>query len=385
MDASNDPLIVAQNLRTVISNARSDTEERRCLTLEVVEALIDGGLLRLAAPASLGGYEAEPRVALSVYEELAGVEASVAWLVWNNSLPALQSRHILLDSARKELFEHQVLAISTRPSGRAAALDGGYRVTGQWSLVSGCELADLIPLNCVITDGTEPRTLPLGGPDTRMMCVLKGSYSIVDNWNVGGLRGTGSHDVVVKDVFVAAERTYSMMDPIQIDRPLYQMPLFATMSAGCAAICLGIAQASIDALMELGITKVQVLPAPGLRDRPATQMAIAASAADLDAARLLVNHALGDAWASCCDGTPVTDVQRARLWSSAVHAAKTAKSVVTTMYEAAGSSSLYDDCPIERAHRDVHAAAQSSTVEPQFLQEAGRVLFGLEPNNPHRF
>jgi alkylation response protein AidB-like acyl-CoA dehydrogenase len=129
-------------------------------------------------------------------------------------------------------------------------------VSGRWSLVSGCELADWIPVMCLITEDAKPRLLAPGVPEMRMAYLPKGSYQILDTWYVGGLRGTGSHDVVVDEVFVPAERTFSFTDAHQLDQPLSRMPFFAMLSAGCAAICLGIAQAATDTLLELGSSKV---------------------------------------------------------------------------------------------------------------------------------
>ena len=179
-----------------------------------------------------------------------------------------------------------------------------------------------------------------------------------------------------------AERTFCFTDPTQLDRPLSRMPMAATMCAGCAALCLGMAQAATDTLLELGASKVQVGPFPGLRERPAVQVMVASTAAQLEAARLLLHGALGDLWATCMRGTPVTDAQRARVFESGLHAAQTAKAVVTSMYEAAGTSALYIDCPLERAHRDIYAVMQHVQLAPMWLEGAGRVRLGLTPQTP---
>jgi alkylation response protein AidB-like acyl-CoA dehydrogenase len=383
MGTLSDPLRAAQALRATIRTTRQETEEARRLAPQVVEGLIDAGLCRLAVPASLGGHEAEPVVALQVYEELAWADASVAWIAWNNQLVGLASRYAS-DTVRTEIFSDPrwLFANSTRPSGRAVVVDGGFRVSGRWSLVSGCELADWIPVMCGVTEGTTPRMLAAGVPEMRMAYLPKGAYRILDTWYVGGLRGTGSHDIVVDDVFVPAERTFFFTDPAQLDRPLSRMPFFATMCAGCAALCLGIAQAATDTLLALGASKVQVEPFPGLRERPAVQGMVASSAAKLDAARLLLHEALGALWATCTQGLAVTDAQRARLWESGLHVAQTARAVVTSMYEAAGTSALYIDCPIERAHRDIYAVMQHVVFAPMWLEAAGRVRLGLTPQNP---
>jgi len=381
---SSKPLIAARALRTTIKTVRHQTEVARCLPAFIVNKLIEAGLCRLTVPESLGGHEAEPLVGFDVYEELASADASVAWIAWNNALPGLLSRY-LSNAVRAELFAdtHRLFANSTRPSGRAVMRPGGFRVSGRWSLVSGCALADWIPLMCIVTtDEVGQKMLADRVPEMRMAYVPKGSYKILDTWHSGGLRGTGSHDIVVDDIFVPAELTFSLEDPDHIDRPLYRMPFAATLGAWCAAICLGIARAAIDTLLDLGCSKVTVDPGPGLRDRPAVQATVASSTAALDAARLLLRDALGDLWNACLSGTPVSDIQRARMWGSIVHTAQTAKTTVTFMYEAAGASALYIDCQIEQAHRDIHAVLQHIVLQHFWLEQAGRIRLGLKPTHP---
>src|SRR5262249_30950996 len=380
MGTLRDPVRAAQALRATIRATRQETEEARRLAPQVVEGLIEAGLCRLDVPVSLGGHEAEPVVALQVYEELAWADASVAWIAWNNHFVCLASRYVS-DAVRTALFSDArgLFANATRPSGSAVVVDGGVRVSGRRSPVSGCGLAGSILVMCGVTEGTAPRLLAAGTPDMRMAYLPKGAYRILDTWYVGGLRGTGSHDIVVDDVFVPAERTFCFTDPPQLDRPLARMPMAPTMCAGCAALCLGIAQAATDTLLELGASKVQVGPFPGLRERPAVQVMVASAAAQLEAARLVLHGALGDLWATCMRGTPVTDAQRARVFASGLHAAQTAKAVVTSMYEAAGTSALYSDCPIERAHRDIYAAMQHVQVAPIWREDAGRGRPGPPP------
>ena len=378
-----DPLQAAQDLRATILDARQETEEKRRLASSVVEGLIETGLCRLAVPADSGGHEAEPLVALYVFEELAKAEASVAWVAWNNALPCFSSA-VFPDAMRTELFgdPKRLFANSTRPTGKAVVVDGGFRVSGRWSLVSGCELAEWIPVMNVVMEGDKPRMIESRMPEARMAYVPKGSYEILDTWHVGGLRGTGSHDVVVNDVFVPEERTYSFLDPVLLDRPLYRMPFMATMAAGCASICLGLAQRALDTVLELAASKVSADLIPGLRDRPAVQAQVASSTTELDAARLLLHTTISELWETCSQKTATTDEQCARLWTSALHLAKTAKASVTIMYELAGTSALYTDCPIERAHRDVHAICQHVILAPMWLEESGRVNLRLKPNNP---
>ena len=383
MATLNDPLQAAQSLRETILEHRRETEEARRLAPQIVEGLIETGLCRLVVPASLGGYEADPVTFVRTLEELAGAEASVAWIAWNNALPCFSMRY-LSDTVRTELFSDTswLLANSTRPSGKAIVADGGFRVSGRWSLVSGCELAHWIPVMGVITEDGGPRLLAPGIPEMRMAYVPKGSYEILDTWDVGGLRGTGSHDIVVNDIFVPAEKTFSFLDSAQLDSPLARVPFGATMAAGCAAICLGMAQAALDTLLDLASTKHQVDLGPGLRDRSTVQTLVATTMAEIDAARVLLHTTLDDVWTHCEQGTPVTPEQQARVWRSALHAADRSKCMLTAVFEAAGTSALYVDCPIERLHRDIHTVTQHVILAPMWLVEAGRISLGFESANP---
>jgi alkylation response protein AidB-like acyl-CoA dehydrogenase len=314
---------------------------------------------------------------------LAWADASVAWIVWNNQFVGLASRYSS-QAVKTEIFsdDRSIFANSTRPSGRAVVVDGGFNVSGRWSLVSGCELADWIPVMCVVQQADQPRTLADGEPETRMVYLPRDSFRILDTWHVGGLRGTGSHDIIADDVVVPAERTFSFSDSAQDEGPLARMPFFATVCAGCAAVCLGVAQAARDTLLELASSKVQVDPVPATRDRPWVQTLVASSGAKLTAARLLLNSALADVWAACTQRVPVAETQRAHLWEAGHYAAEVSREVVRSMYDLAGASALYIECPLERAHRDIHAVMQHVVFAPFWMEAAGQVRLGLTPRNP---
>ena len=380
---ANDLVASAKALRSTIIESRDATEEQRCLAEPIVRRLIESRLCRLALPSDLDGLEADPVAALEVYEELAKAEASVAWFVWNNWLACFFSR-FLADSVRSRVFgdPSQLHAGSTRPSGRAVVEDIGFRVSGRWSLVSGCVHAEWIFLSCLVEKDGEVLMAAPGVAEMRVVFIPKGSYEIVDTWHVGGLRGTGSHDLVVENVRVPAERTFSPGDPTRVERPIGRVPIGCTMSAGNAAMCLGVAQATLDAVLDLGHTKVTADPVPDLRDRPSNQSAVAATSARIAAARRQVHHALRSLWRTVESGRTWTDEDLADVWSAAVTTAMECRSAVTTMYAVAGTTALYTDCVIERAHRDIHAILQHVVVQSTWLEQAGRVKLGLDASNP---
>lgn len=380
---AHDPVSVAVGLRPGIVATRAETEARRRLSDPVVAALVEAQLFRLALPAELGGLEADPVVGLAVYEELAQAEASAAWLVWNSALPCLFSRY-LAAPVRREVFGNRgwKYAGSTRPSGRGRLENGHYRLSGRWALVSGCNHADWLGLMFLVEKDGEVEMLAPGAPHLRMGFVPAGSYRILDTWHVGGLRGTGSHDVVVEDLRVPVDKTFTPTDPIRVDRPIGRIPIACTMAAGHAAICLGIAEAAVEAVVSLGRTKVTVDPVPGLRDRAANQFLVAEATTKIAALRRQVHGALGRLWALAESGSAWTPMDVAEVWSAAVTTGRECRGLVTAMYEVAGTPSLYVDCVLERCHRDIHAAMQHIVSQRVWMEEAGRVRFGLEPSNP---
>jgi alkylation response protein AidB-like acyl-CoA dehydrogenase len=105
-------------------------------------------------------------------------------------------------------------------------IPGGYRVTGRWSLVSGCELGTWMVLLCVVHKDGKPRLTPAGAPETRFMLLPSEECKIIDTWTAGGLRGTGSHDMVVSDVFVPSSYASGFTDPYVLPEPRYRIPPF---------------------------------------------------------------------------------------------------------------------------------------------------------------
>jgi alkylation response protein AidB-like acyl-CoA dehydrogenase len=379
---NNDPLTAARSLSPTILRLRHETESRRRLPEPIVEGLRETRLCRLAVAEGLQGLATPTPAALAAYEALAYAEPSVSWIVWNNALPCLLGRY-LDPAARGEIFRDPqwLYACSTRPTGRAVVDRAGYRVEGRWSLVSGCELAEWILLLCVVEENGAPRMVQPNVPETRFLFVRRGDYEILDTWHVGGLRGTGSHDVVVKGRHVPRARTLSPGDPSTLEGPLGRTPIICVMDAGYGAQALGVGQRAVDTLVEITKTKVAADSGQALRDQPAVLEAITRHNAALDAARSYLRSRVDELWQIARSSAPSLDAIAA-VWAAGHHAADAGKAAVEAMYAAGGTSSLYNDCPLERAHRDMHAMLRHIVVQPFWLADAGRVKLGVTPTHP---
>jgi alkylation response protein AidB-like acyl-CoA dehydrogenase len=246
--------------------------------------------------------------------------------------------------------------------------------------VSGCELADYVHLISLVHEDGVPRMLAPGQPDLRVLFVPKGRYDILDTWHVGGLRGSGSHDIVVDDVFVPVEDSFSPAPPVRGNSPLAQLPIIPVMIAGIGAQFLGMARAAIAVTLDILRHKVSVDPGASIRERPSVLADLASYSAAVDAAGSHLHSSIAAVWEHVRNQLPTVE-DRAALYSAGLHAVAMARAGVVAMHAAAGTPALYIDCPLERSIRDLQTMAQHIAAQPLWLEDAGRVLLGHEPTN----
>ena len=372
----------AKKVCSIAFEHRDETERTRKLAPAVVEELKAHKFFRLGLPKSLGGWEDDPVEVLKVYELLGSAEASVAWIVWNNHLACTFGRY-LDESSMNEIYSNpsHCYANSTRPEGFAKKMKDGYMVSGRWTLVSGCELADWFALRCLVLADDLPKTL---GPGARLKLFFlpKEAINVIDTWSVGGLRGTGSHDIEVKDVFVKEEYAVDFESQVAIDTAYSRLPVGCMNSAGNAAMALGLVQSVADELVKMGHEKVSPGKNPDFRDRPHIQSLVAQSHSSISAARKQLYDSVTALWNSSMSNRRYTDTELADVWAASCQAASMARAMLSDMYAVAGTASLYTKSPIERAHRDIHAVLQHGIIQPHWLSQAGMAYLGLTPSVP---
>ncbi|MFK7889526.1 MAG: acyl-CoA dehydrogenase family protein [Granulosicoccus sp.] len=370
------------NIIPVIKENRELTEQSRQLAPAVVDALRASGLCRLGLEKILHGTDEDPVDSLKVFEELAKAEGSVAWVVWNNHFAGTFGR-FLNDELRADIYGNalEIYANSAIPQGVAKATEGGYEVSGTWPLVSGCHSSDWMALRAIVQDGEEVPTL---GPGTelRIYFLRSSEVQILDTWDVGGLRGTGSHHVRADGVFVPANRSISFDDDIQQTSDYSKIPIMCMNAAGCASIALGLARVCIDTLIALGKERVTPGPRPDLRDHEAVQMVVAMTDVGLSAARMNLHNATTQLWHEVRDSSEPSDLTIAGVWAAAHHAATTARTVASDIYAAAGTAAMHTSSPIERAHRDIYAVLQHGIIQPHWMKQVAQVKMDPDSVTP---
>ncbi|NNE31062.1 MAG: hypothetical protein HKN40_01710 [Winogradskyella sp.] len=369
----------ANEIYSVAINNREETEATRKLAPAVVEAIKNNGLFRMGLPEKLGGWGGNPVETLKVYELLSSAEASVAWIVWNNHLACTFGR-FLKEKDLKEIYKNpsHVYANSARPEGVATIVDGGYSVSGRWTLVSGCELTDWFVLRCLVTSENLPSKL---GPGAllKLFYIPRESVEIIDTWSVGGLKGTGSHDVEIKNAFVPNNYAVDFESPVAIDSAYNRLPIGCINASGNASMALGLLKAAIDELEKMCSDRITPGKNPDLRDRPTVQAAIAKARATLSAMRLQLHSSVHQIWEEAKAGNRYTDLQLADVWSASHNAATASRDLVSEIFAVAGTASLYTKFRIERIHRDIYAILQHGIIQPHWMNQAGMAYVGLEP------
>jgi indole-3-acetate monooxygenase len=378
--ASSSFLEAAAGLAPQIRSCAEEIEQSRRLPLPLVEAITQAGLFRLWIPRSLGGEETEPMTLVRVVEEVSRADGATGWCLaiggeygaFGGYLPAEAAREVYGNDGRVRT------AGAFRPFGDATIVAGGYRATGRWPLGSGCQHSAWIVGGCRILDGDQPRLRSDGTPVTRILFFSATDCEILDTWHSVGLRGTGSHDYAVSDVFVPAARSLSFREPPVEPGPLYALPTVALFGTVLAAVPLGIARHAIDILLDLTASKIASRSRRTLREDAMMQANLGQAEALVRSGRAFLYQSLADAWQVVSAGQPLSVVQRAMLWLAATHAATAAKQATELMFAAGGSTSPYVSSGLERCLRDVHAACQHVTLAAPNYQMAGQAFLDLD-------
>ncbi|MGD8418687.1 MAG: acyl-CoA dehydrogenase family protein [Pseudomonadales bacterium] len=354
---------------------RAEREER--LTDSTVSALLRAGVARLYLPAGLGGLEVDPLTCAAVTERIARADAAAGWFVmvansakilaagWPESLVA----EVLGDDP-----DVVVAASGNRPfTGRPAG--GDVIVSGVNSFVSGCHHARWL-LSTIVVDG-----------EFLSVLLPMAECEIVDNWHALGMRGTGSNDVRADHVRVPAGHVVRMPTPGEVRRnryyssPLYLCPgriVFATY----VPVTLVLAERAIELLDELAEGKTPYAETSKLKHRSIAQIKAGRALATFRSGRALFREALAETWDRARRGEEASPQNRADLYLAGTHAVQSAALVVRLVADAAGSSIIYRDNPLERIVRDMETLRHHGFVNESRYGSVSQLRWGAELDYP---
>jgi alkylation response protein AidB-like acyl-CoA dehydrogenase len=374
----------ARALTPKIREQRADIERERSLPAPLVKEMAETGFFSLWLARALGGPELNITDYFRVIGELARADGAVGWCTMVSTGYSRFSGFLDEGAAREIFGDGSVIVAGTiNPTGKAVTAPGGFHLTGRWGYGSFIQHSAWTVGNCFVHDGDAPRRGADGAPDMRLMLFPTSAVGIIDTWRVGGLRGTGSHDFRVNDLFVPEKHVIAGFSakPTQ-PGTLYAAPFITVFAMCLASVPLGIARAAIDAFVELAEAKTPTGSAGRLRDKASAQADVGKAEALLSSARAFMFDEAEKLWDTVAAGDAPSLRQRAIARLAAAQAASASAQAVDLLYNAAGGTALYEHNLLERCFRDVHATTQHIGTSSANFELSGRVLLGLDPGTP---
>jgi alkylation response protein AidB-like acyl-CoA dehydrogenase len=390
VDIDGQPLVrQAAALRPVLREYHLEIEREQRIPKALLEQLRAAGFYRMVIPRALGGLQVDPLTYLRVVELLAEGAGSIGWNVANNGIGQLVTLG-LPDAGVHEVYAQGadtiIAGTAVQGGGQAVPVDGGYRVSGRWTFGSGCQESAWMLGSFQIIDAGVPRRGPDGSPRFWRGVFPRAEAAIVEgSWDVTGLRGTGSFDWTVDDVFLPERRTM-VHAGVPLDNQwahwpgvTYALPAQAWVGPHHCAVITGIARAGIDALIQLASEKTPRGRSGRLCENPQVQDAVGRSDAVLNAGRVYRDATIAELWNTVAAGEATTLEQRSRCRLATVYAADSARKAMDLVYRHGGSTSFRQESRLAECWRDLHVVGQTVTIAPEWYPIGGRVHLGMDP------
>ncbi len=363
----------ARDLAELIEANADDGERIRRLPLASVKGLTDAQLLRMCVPSVYDGPEVDPVTMVEAIEAVAHSDGAAGWCTMIASTTSSMAS-LLPEAAAREIYGDptSITGGVFAPNGKgvAASFDGvdGFSVSGRWAWGSGTQHCRWVLGGALCDDGT-----------FRLCWFPQAEVTFHDTWYTTGMRGSGSLDYSVTDVFVPLERTIQpAVTPPVVRTPLSQFPNFTLLAAGVSAVGLGVARRSIDELVDLAQGKKPQYSSKTLAQSGFTQIELARAEAKLRAARAFLLDELGSAWDTAVAGAEVTVAARTGIRLAATHAATVGAEVADIAFTLAGGTAVYDSSVLGRCLRDAHIVTQHIQTAPKLNETIGKLLLGLD-------
>ncbi len=372
-----------------LSAAADQTEEMRRLPQETETWLHEAGLFKILQPERLGGFELDYVALVDICEALARADASVAWNVAN-----LSSHHWMLGmfppAAQSAVWDNNPDALIASsfifPAGKASPEEGGYRLTGRWPFCSGVDPSSWNMLGAVVASQVDGDP-----PEYRIFLVPRHHYEIQDTWFATGLKGTGSKDVEVKDVFVSQDMTLGVGEISGGATPgsqtngsaLYRLPVFALFPFVLSGCALGNAQACLDDFVQWTGQRASKYSGTQLSQLQSVRIHIAAAGARIDAARRIMRGICIEAMQDAQNNHVPDLLTKTRYRRDGAFAVGLCTEAVDGLFSASGAGALYTGRRLQRQFRDAHAInAHIAFNFDAAGSNNGSVELGLASDNP---
>jgi 3-hydroxy-9,10-secoandrosta-1,3,5(10)-triene-9,17-dione monooxygenase len=371
----------ARCLAPVFKERAIEAEKERHVPLQTVQDLIESGILRIIIPQRFGGYQLDWETLMGALMELAKGDGSQAWVAAVYSIHALDIS-MFPEKAQREVWASDldpIVISAVAPSGTGNIVPGGATISGKWSFASGVRFAEWGIIGGMLNDGRNP-------PAHHLCLVKKEQWKVDDNWNVMGLKGTGSADIKVEDIFIPDHRIITRVEQrdgtakgTQTHKDkIYSTPYLTIAPAALAAVVVGCAAGGVEEFIEFAKHSSQ--RGVKLCERESIQLRVAESTAEIDCAKLLIERLAQTTTHKmrACGSLSIED--RAQARRDTAYACTLAKRSIERLFDVSGANGLYTEKHFQRYYRDVKAGSNHIAIGwDRCGATYGRVILGLEP------
>ncbi len=373
----------AQALVPALRERAAQAAQQRRVPAETVRQMQDAGLFRVLQARRYGGYELSPEVFYEIQMTLAQACMSTAWIYGVIAVHNWQMA-LLDDRASQDVWADDtsvLIASSYMPKGQVRRVDGGFRFSGRWGYSSGVDHCQWVLLGGLVPAETEGEP-----PEYRTFLVPRGDFEVLDTWDTMGLRGTGSHDVVVSDVFVPEYRTHKSADGFAgtspglavNTAPLYRLPFGQIFVRAVSSSAIGALQGALQEFRAFAGNRVGDMGTRSAEQAP-VQLAVAETAVAIDEMKLILRRNFGELMHAAEAGTMLDIETRLHYRYQAAAVVERCAQLIYRLFVTSGARGLFNDNPVVRHFLDIHAGRTHYANNPdQFARNYGGVLLGRD-------
>ena len=349
-------------------------DQQAYVSQDIIQKLKQLGVYRAFVPKRFGGDEISPRQFCELIERLSMADGSVGWVASFGMSPAYLGS--LPEATLQELYKDSpdiVFAGGIFPPQSAELVDDCFMVNGRWKFSSGCKGADIVGVGIAPKKDNETQGLP------RMAVLPAHKAKIEMTWDTVGLKGTGSHDLVVENVSVPEAWTFVRGEPSKLPEPFFKYPSLSLATQVLTVVGIGVAAAALDEFKKLAPGKASITGGAEIANRPVTQYEFSQAQAEFLAARNWFYQTMDVVWNEILAGRKPAAQQISDMRLSCTHAARVSARVARKMQMLAGMTAIYTNNPFSRFVNDTNVVTQHAFMGDNTLQNAGAMSFGLNP------
>ena len=352
-----------------ISKAGDSIDENREIPATLIDKLKSANMIRLLVPRSMGGDEMDWFEYLDVIRTIAHADGSVGWCINQGCVFATNAAREPKELAQEIWGVPEGSCGNGPPIGATSRdVNGGVKLSGKWIFSSGCRHANW--LAALVTSRDHP---------PRLHFLPKDEIELIDNWQVQGLRGTGSFGFTCEEYFVPRHRVMRMDLPVIESNPLYKIPQSLMFACGFGCVALGVARAAVDSVLDLSKSKRPQFSSQTLSQDPVIQSKIGQAEGLFGGAKAFLYETVQDVWEKVQRNNAISIDERLRLRLAGTHAIRQSAEVVDIVYNLTGSTAIFASTIVQRKFQDIHVITQQVQGREAHYQTVGAHLLGQTP------